>query len=347
MFNVVFASSDMYSSLLLVSLTSLLENNSNEFDCINVYILDDGIKENNKNKIYNLSQKYNCEIYFIKTINLESLEVKLTKHKTLSGDSLTTYSRLFLPSLLPNDVDKVLYLDCDGLILDSYRNLWDIDISDYFCAGILDAMSDTFLRCLGYEEDVSYVNAGVLLINLKKWREENVEEKFIEFLSKNQGEFFFHDQGVINNVFINKIKIIEPKYNLQYYFQFYDYKLSKKLKGISREYYTKEILDENRKKPVFVHFCGPDEFKPWINKDHKYSDEFERYAKLADIYDKVINYKDLPTFKLKILYKGIDNKFIRFLLNMIPNNIFENIVNNFDKSYFESEVARTKDSLKN
>lgn len=346
MFNVVFASSDIYSPLLLVSLTSLLENNATEFDGINVYILDDGIKDKNKSKLCNLSQKYNCKINFIKTVNLESLEVNLTKHKTISGESLTTYSRLFLPSLLPSDVNKVLYLDCDGLILDSYKHLWDMDISDYFCAGVLDAMSDSLLECLGYDNEVSYVNAGFLLINLEKWRENNVEEKFIEFLSENQGKFFFHDQGVINNVFSDKIKILEPKYNLQYYFQFYDYRLAKKFKAINRDYYSKEVLDESRKNPVFVHFCGPDEFKPWTNKLHKYSGEFVKYAKLANNCQEVIDYKDLPTLKLKILYMGINNKLIRFAFNLIPQKIFNNIVKNFDTSHFESEVKRARTSIK-
>ena len=110
MLNVVFASNDDYSSLLSICLMSLLENNKNDFDCINVYVLDDGITEKNKEKIYSLTKNYSCEISFIKTDVLNSNDkIMMPLEKEDYGKSLTTYSRLFLSTLLPTDIDKVIY----------------------------------------------------------------------------------------------------------------------------------------------------------------------------------------------------------------------------------------------
>ena len=327
MFNVVFASSNEYSSFLLIALTSLLENNKSDFDCINIYILDDGISVDKKNRINELSDKYPCQITFIELNILHSSDIDLMPIQLKSStNSLTTYSRLFISKLLPKHINKVLYLDCDALILGSYKELWDLDISDYYCAAVLETINDTVKKLFWYLDFDSYFNAGFLLINLEKWRNDNVEVKFAEFLSKNYGKFFVADQGVINNVFEHKIKIVEPKYNLINYFQYYDYDLAKKCCAIENEYYTKEIVDESRENPVFVHFTGGGYSAPWHNKDHKYHSQFFKYAKMANC-EEVINYLDPPTFKAKLFFKGINSNLFKFFLKLIPKIIINNYVN--------------------
>ena len=220
--NVLFAFDDNYVPFLLISIVSLLENENN-FENINIFILDDGISKEHKGEIVNLVKRYFAQITFIKTKDIKKMDFNvLSLERNYNLKSFTTYSRLFISHLLPEDVDKILYLDCDSIILGSFKDLWVEDISNYYCAGILDCINTAVKESLGIPKDDIYINSGVLLINLKKWRDDNVEDKFVNFLIKNQNRFYQHDQGVINLVFKNKIKIVEPKYNLQVYFQLLD-----------------------------------------------------------------------------------------------------------------------------
>ena len=337
MLNVVFASNEDYSSLLAICLISLLENNKKDFDNINIFVLDDGISEKNKDKIYSLTKNYSCNVTFIKTDILNSNDkIMMPLDKEDYGKSLTTYSRLFLSTLLPDDINKVIYLDCDALVLGSYKQLWDLDLEGYYCAGVVDPTNDNILREYGFGGKDKYFNAGFLMVNLEKWRESNIEDKFIEFLLENKSNFFLHDQGVINNVLRNKIKIVEPKYNLQLYFQFFDYDLAMKYMGRENPYYTKEIVDESRNHPVYLHFCGGTQNRPWYNKEHAYYKEFEKYAKLADC-EKFLNNDMKLSLKTKILYKGINNKFFQLILKSIPSKIIKNIVDKNGINYYKQE----------
>ena len=327
MLNVVFASDDNYASFLSIAMFSLLENNQKDFDKINIFILDDGISESNKMKINNKFNNYPCSITFIETKKLDEMNFNvLGLERNLNESSLTTYARLFMSSLLPRSIEKILYLDCDSLIVGSYKDLWNIDISNYYCAGVLDGINTSVKEALGFKKEDKYVNAGFLLVNLKKWREDAVEEKFIRFMDENQHRFYQHDQGVLNNVFKDKILIVDPKYNLQIYFQTLDYDLARKFTCIETEYYTKEIVDNARENPVFLHFCGPNYDRPWYNKDHPYAEMYNCYAEKVDC-NEIIEYLDGLPLKAKIFYKGMGNKAIRLSLKMIPARVVRKLVN--------------------
>lgn len=315
--NVVFASSNEYVPFLLIALTSFLEHNENEFDSINVFILDNKITDKNKKKILDLTNNFSCNISFIELNIFDNINIDLSPVELKSTVSLMTYARLFISSILPNNVKKILYLDCDAIILGSFKDLWNLNLEDNYCAAVLEPGANECLKRTFWIYDVeSYINGGLLLINLEKWREDNVEKKFLDFLLEHQGKFFVADQGVINHVFNTKIKIIEPKYNLLLYFQFCDYEIAKMCCGIETEYYSKEIVDDSRKNPVFVHFAGEGYMLPWHNKYHKYNPDFVRYAKKTNS-EELIQYMDAPTLQSKLFFSN--NKFFYFILKLIPS----------------------------
>lgn len=340
--NVVLASDNNYVSLLTISIVSFLVNNQNDFDEINIFILDDGITESNKNKINYILKDYNCNISFIKTKKIEELDFKVLSLERAEIPSLTTYARLFIPSLLPDDVDKVLYLDCDSIIVDSFKELWQEDISDYYCAAVRDCSNTSFMEALGIPRGEKYFNAGVLFINLKKWREDNVEDKFIDFLTNNQHRYYQHDQGVLNHVFKNQIRTIHPKYNLQGYFQFMNYNISRKFSCIEIEYYSKEIMDDARKNPVFLHFCAADYFRPWKNPNHPYFMEFEYYANLAGLKD-VIDYSTKFNSKQLLFQKFSQNKLGAVLLNLVPSSMVRKVINKNAFKELDEEFNKAKE----
>ena len=284
MLNIVFSSNDAYSPLLTIALTSLLENNSQDFDLINVYIVDNGISNSNRDKISRLCEEYPCNLTFVKGSVIESMDFSLAPmgENPIAPSSFTTYNRLFLSTLLPDDVDRIIYLDCDGLVIGSFKQLWDTDISNYYCAGVIQigftqALKDEFW----FFNVKDYINAGFLYINLKKWREDNVEEMFIEFLFNHQNQYFCADQGVLNKTFEGKIKIIEPKYNLIGEYQEYYYDYAKKLNLLELDYYSKETIKDSEDNPVFVHFAG-EITTPWFDCKNKYYPVFEEYARKCD-----------------------------------------------------------------
>ena len=339
--NIVLASDDNYVPLLTISIVSFLENNQNDFEEINVFILDDGITNQNIEKIKNTLNKYDCKVSFVKSKNIENLSSKIVSLERDNIASFTTYSRLFIASLLPDDIDKIIYLDCDILIVDSVKQLWDEDISDYYCAGVLDCCNTTVQEMLGISEEDNYINAGALYINLKKWREDNVEEKFIEFIMNNQNRYYQHDQGIINDTFKNKIKIISPKYNLQGYFQYMPYKISKKFSGIDYEYYSKGIVDDARQNPVFLHFCGANFFRPWQNEKHPFVNVYKKYAKLADcksVMESSANFNN----KLRLFQKLSENKLGDFVLGLTPYFLVKNVLNKNAVKEMEMEFEKAK-----
>lgn len=340
--NVVFACDDNYVPLLTISAVSFRVNNKNDFEEINIFILDDGISKNNKNKVNSILSEYNCNILFIKTKKIEELDFKVLYLEREDIASLTTYARLFITSLLLDNIDKILYLDCDSIIVDSFKELWQEDISNYYCATVQDCSNTSYMEALGIPRNEKYYNVGVLLINLKKWHEDNVEDKFVEFLTDNQQRFYQHDQGVLNNIFKNKIKTVSPKYNLQGYFQFLDYNLSRKYSCIETEYYSKEIMDDARKNPVFLHFCAADYFRPWKNPNHPYFKEFEYYAILAGFKD-IIDYSTEFNNKQLLFQKFSQNKFGSMLLNLVPASMVRKVINKNAFNELNEEVNKAKE----
>ena len=339
--NIVLASDDNYVPLLTISIVSLLENNYKDFDEINVFILNDGITNQNIEKIKNILNKYNCNISFIKTKDIEHLNLNIVSLERDNIASFTTYSRLFIGSLIPDNIDKIIYIDCDILNVYSLKQLWEEDISDYYCAAVLDCCNTTIQEMLGISEEDNYINAGMLYINLKKWREDNVEEKFIEFMMNNQNRFYQHDQGIINNVFKGKIKIISPRYNLQGYFQYMSYKVSKKFSCIDNEYYSKEIMDDARKNPIFLHFCAADFFRPWQNEKHPYANLYRKYAKLAN-FESVIDYTSNFNGKQRLFQKLSENKIGDFILGLTPYFLVKNVINKNAVKEMEIEFEKAK-----
>ena len=345
MINILLASDNNYVPFLSITLISLFENNQNEFDKINVFILDDGISENNKNKIKTILSEYDCSATFIKTKKLDDLNINImTIERNLTISSLTAYARLFIANLLPEEIDKILYIDCDALIVGSLKGLWQEDITDYYCAGILDCINTTIKQEFGFSKEDDYINSGVLLINLKKWREDNVEVEFIDFMAKNQHRFYQHDQGIINKVFKNKIKVVNPRYNLQIHFQSFDYDLSQKFNCMETEYYSKEIVEEAQKHPVYLHFCGSEYFRPWYNPEHPYADEFRKYAKLAKC-EEVIDYSTQLPKQHVLFYKIMQNKIGRIFLKCVPSSMVRKFINNNALKGLEEENKKAKNGI--
>ena len=296
--NILLSSDDNYSSLLGVTICSFLENNKHDFNQINIFILDMGISNKNKLKIDSICKIEECKVNlnFIKIDNLENrLGIKLKANR-----SLATYARLFTASLLDEDIDRVMYLDCDAIVDGSFKELSMIDLEGFYCAGVLDAGPSYINSFLDLPIGNDHFNAGFLYINLKKWREDNLEDKFLEYVLENNGEVFHNDQGVINVVCNNKILKIHPKYNVLS--PFFEVGYDKVLQWYGmKEYYSKELVDEALENPVFIHLTQFVNGRPWFNNatNHPLRKLFDHYVEKTPFKNEVY-VDDNRSFKGKL-----------------------------------------------
>lgn len=256
---IVYASDDKYAEQLGVSLSSLLENNRNLPLC--VYVLDNGISEQKRTWLKEIAKSWNSVLSFVDISNIESL---LPTKVEVNSLSLSTYARLFLPDLLPTSVENVLYIDCDTFICSSLEELFNIDIDKYAVAGVEDTMYPSYKEGVGMKTTDQYINAGILLINLRMWREQHLKEIFMDFIMRCGGKVPHLDQGVINGT-IGERMILPLKYNVQtpiYSFKRYmdllDYF------SMDSFYAEKEVVAA-RQSPVIIHYTSFFLQRPWFD----------------------------------------------------------------------------------
>lgn len=279
---VIYHSSDSFAEVTGVSMVSLFENNK-QMDRIQVLYIERGMSDENKMKLQSIAEKYNREISFMEMPNWsEKLNIELKSSK--AGWLGFGYNRLFLTEFIPDNVDRVLYLDSDTVIEDSLDELWNTKIDDYYLAAVDDCLSSKYRDIVGLSSDGVYCNAGMLLINLKKWREENITPQFIKIIHKNNGFFVFNEQSIINSLFAGKIKVLPQKYNVNSLIYLFEYDELMRLRKPYLFSYSKEELNSAKKNPVITHYTGNFYVyrRPWIeNSDHPHKEAYLKYRALS------------------------------------------------------------------
>lgn len=217
------------------------------------YIIDGGISKKNQQKLLSLATHKNQRIEFIKVSNKTFSNLKEVGHF-----SRVMYFRLLIPKLLPLEYSKVIYLDSDLIVQGNLGELWDIDIDDYYLLavqslGIPYVSSPYGLRNyheLGIPEKSKYFNSGVLVINLPKWREDNISQRVIEYIQSYQDILLWPDQDGLNAILANKWKELSPKWNQTPCFY------SKENLSFSEQDFHTALYE-----PSIIHFASV--HKPW------------------------------------------------------------------------------------
>jgi len=266
---VVVASDENYCFLLLNAVYTLLKHNGS-FSTIVIYIIDGGLQPDSKKKIIELVDSFDREVLFLSTPHLPG------DLKVMGQLNISTYYRLMLCSLLPVELEKLLYLDVDILVRGSIKELWCMDIDEYYLAGVHDTTGRYARQAVEMDANDVYVNAGVLLINLKKWREDALELKFLDYLKEKQYQVVFNDQGVINHCCSQKVKLISPTYNFMTPYDRYSAKNIDRI--IQRNgVYSKDEIRIAKQDPRIVHFAGYAFLRPWFLKTKgRFNAEFLR-----------------------------------------------------------------------
>ena len=255
--NICMAFDNNYAKYAGVTIASILSNALDD-EILNFFILDDDITEENKQKISDLQKIKNFNITYV-TIDKDMFEdyKKIKTHKYIS---LATYYRLKLCQLIPN-IDKIIYLDCDIVVNSSLKELWLTDMYNTPIAGVKDL-------CFDKSNFSTYVNAGMLLMNLEYICNNNIEDKYLEYARKNSDLITCGDQEIINAVLNGKIKILNNCWNVQVANVF--------------------TMSSRISRPSIIHYIGSN--KPWMKNSWTwYKEYYYEYLRLTSWFEEDSN----------------------------------------------------------
>lgn len=293
--HIVYASDDRFAEILGVSLVSLYEN-SKDMDDIVVYVLDSGIKRENREKLISVSQKYfRTKVQFIPA---QDISKKLSMNVTVDRGSLSQYARLFVSSDLPPNLGRVLYLDCDIIVKKSIRELWNLGLHQKIIGALMDAFSKYYRMNIGLKENDIMFNSGVMLIDLNKWKKEKIEEKLLQFIAKKNGQIQQGDQGALNAVLSHDTYCFEPRFNSVTIFYDFSYK-EMMIYRRPPKFYTEVQVKEAIENPSIIHFTTS--FKSqraWMKGcKHRYVNEWMKYKNMSPWKDNELWNDNRPTWE--------------------------------------------------
>lgn len=280
---IFFSTDDNYIPFLDVAIRSLIANASRNYN-YHIVILNTGLNQTNIDKILEL-QDDNFRIEFEDI----SYAIKDIEHKLPieSHFGLACYYRLFIQSIF-TQYDKVLYLDCDIVVLGDISELYHTDLEGNYVGGVIEnwilhspIFSYYTKNAVGIENK-EYINSGIMIMDLKKLRENNIEERFVELINKYNFNVIDPDQSYINYLCHGHIKYLPFEWNRT------------PLKNV--------VCDS----PKIVHYALG--LKPWHDKNIFLSEHFWEYAKTSPFYNDIVATHDKfdTLARLKKERAGID-----------------------------------------
>lgn len=274
--NVMYASDDNYAWLMGISMISLFENNK-ESEEINVFLFGDKIQEENEKKLFEIARQYNRNFQII-DVNELQLPSKLYNQRYPKS----AYSRLFAYNLLPKDISKIIYLDCDIIVVGSIQDLYDRDVTDVAFMAVQDFLSNGYKKKIGIKNTDTYINTGVMLLNLDKFRELPITERIEKFVNKYSAAICHADQDIFNGIFQGEFSVLPPYYNVMTQMNQYSYEQLIRTWNPSH-YYSEKDIEAAKAHPRIYHYtaCLTD-IRPWFaNSKVKNAHEFDKYMQMS------------------------------------------------------------------
>lgn len=251
----VFATDDNYWLQTFVAIYSLVANNCN--GQIEIYILCE-----------NIDPKFQKGIKYLKTLNpdvtvnfliVKKVLEKLDNFKVREHLTKGTYYRFFIQEFLPPEVDKIAYLDGDIIVNGSLAELFNVDLEHHLMAAVPQIDGDGPIR-LGLPTGSKYFNAGVLVINVKKWRDDDISTKLMKFSEEKRDIVQWPSQDPLNAVTAGQWVELPKKFNFYHGFTEKEYERYKHIE------------------PVIIHYSGL--VKPWNYKGkHPYKSIYWSYLR--------------------------------------------------------------------
>lgn len=274
--HVVFCVNDVYARYISVTIKSIIENHHN---CdIHIHVLTNYISIYNQKILYEIIKGFSRVSLRIYEIDDTSLQGLKTGHWTIY-----TWYRLLIPDTLPNEINRVLYLDADTLVVANLTDLFSINMDRKSIAAVEDIYSNDkkIYNRLGYDSSQKYICVGVMLMNLDFWRKNQLSEKIINWARHNSSSIVAPDQDAINYI-CRDTKILLPLR-----FDIFNMFL------VSEVYLQKPYLEQVKAcvmTPAIIHYAG---CVPWVKDEPQHL-----------FYNKWIKYNKMLKHPVKIKYKA-------------------------------------------
>lgn len=278
---IVMATDDNYAFQTGVAISSIIKNKKKDTE-YEFFILENGkLADQSKEKIQNTFGR-DVDIHFLYVD-----EKKFREAYTAIYISVATYYRFLIMDLLPQ-YDKCIYLDVDLLVLFDLNAVYELNIEDYYLASVLDCgiqyyneKYKSYLLEMDISSDKEYFNAGFLVMNLKKMRQDNLKNKLMEYVGH---PFKMMDQDILNKCCRGYVKYLPLKYNLFAGYYQHEYCLKNKA-------YSEQEIREAQESPAIIHYASS--YKPWINVAYdkngiwwEYARKFQNDENTDDLYNK-------------------------------------------------------------
>jgi lipopolysaccharide biosynthesis glycosyltransferase len=252
-FEILFCANPDYYQHAAVAAVSLAENNR-QFRA-NIHVLtcaEDAIAEGMLRNSLVAYRHINLVFHHVSDDRLN--DVFIDRHLTKE-----TYMRFLAPEFFPASVSRVLYLDCDLVVLDELKSLWDMDLRGKAIAAAPDFPWDqsgtlpSRLASLELGAGHTYVNCGVLLLDLDHWRRNRVSDRLFAYAKERGSALAFHDQDTINAVLRDDVHVLDCRWNLQ-----------ARMYMLGHRSFPNEFAAtrDARQRPAILHYTTAD--KPWL-----------------------------------------------------------------------------------
>lgn len=241
---------DRYAAPLTVMLKSL-ELHLRPGVEVDIYVLNAGMRRASRQRMQASLDERRLHLHWIRVPR------HVRRFPVFGHVSPATYSRILIPELLPSSVTKAVYLDSDIVVLGDVTVLWEMDM----CGGPLLAaqegdrvVSDPYgivmYRELGLPADAKYLNAGVLVMDLSKWRADHIQTKIARYLVKYREKVLFWDQDGINAVLATQWRPLGAEWN---------YRVLPSVPVLDRK--AADVVAETLQCARIVHYASG--IKPW------------------------------------------------------------------------------------
>lgn len=306
--NICYASSNEYAPYTGISLFSCLENNADIVD--KVFILSFGIDDDNKEKLRSVVENHYCEFVFIEAIPILKPVFERINLDTFRG-SYATFSRAFISYLIPEGVERLLYIDSDTIVDGSLAPISTLDMgTDKVYAAVVgtNQYSRSNPELVLDNGNRTYYQAGVMYFNLSNWRKHKYSEQIEEYVKNHSSSYRNADQTVINNVISeDQVIALHPKFN----YWGHIYKGSRFWFEMKRGgFWNRMTISEARKAPVIIHYKGY-VVQPW------------RKDSISSLAERYHYYKRLSPWK--------DEKEYSIYYDFERNEITTELKKNYDK----------------
>lgn len=244
--NIAVTINDKYFYPLYIMLNTLFAQHRGV--AVQVFLIHSRVSKRNRKILAGLCKKNGGKL-----IEVFVSEDEFSDAPTFSYFSKEMYYRILAAKLLPEDVDRVLYLDPDLIVTDSLLEFYNMPLDNCFFAGARDRLQDVvtnpYWKVLGFTGKNNYINSGVLLCNLALLRKEQNIQDIFDMLKERGDSLKFPDQDLINVLYEGKIAVVDDRYNLNPNILYI------------KEYFCYNFAPWLMKKPAILHYMG--EGKPW------------------------------------------------------------------------------------